>query len=93
MPARPSGPLPSGGAHRHRLGLVVGMMRHQQMKDTARPTGLEQQAIACRARGLLKAYASAWRRSSAGPGVRCRDGRADLLGRGRPRQMPSARNP
>lgn len=50
-PVRAAGP---GGAHRNRLGLVVGVMSHQEMKDAALPAGFPQQTIAGVARRLLK---------------------------------------
>ncbi|MDB5486983.1 MAG: hypothetical protein JWQ58_698 [Reyranella sp.] len=51
-PVRAAG---AGRTHRDRLGLVIGVMSHQKMKDAAVPAGLAQQAIAGVAGGLLKA--------------------------------------
>jgi len=44
-----------GGAHRYRLGLIVGMMSEQQMQDAMPSAGLEHQPVARLAGGFLEA--------------------------------------
>ncbi len=43
------------GAHDHRFGLVIGLVRHQQVKKAALAAGVAQETVACLARGLLHA--------------------------------------
>ena len=51
----PIGSTATRGAHHYRLGLVVCLMRDQQMQNAALVAGLAQQAVARLARGLLHA--------------------------------------
>ena len=52
---QPVGATAARGAHDHRFGLVVGLMRHQQVKEAALPAGVAQETVARPARGLLHA--------------------------------------
>lgn len=49
------GTAAADGAHRHRFGLIVGVMSHEEMKEPALPARLEQQAIPRSACSFLKA--------------------------------------
>lgn len=52
---KPIGAAAARGAHGHRLGLIVGLMRDQQVQDAVLAAGIAQQTIARLPGGLLDA--------------------------------------
>ena len=66
------GAAPAGRAHGHGLGLIVGVVRQQQMQDAPAPAFPAQQPIARRAGRLLKAGAGLGAGPARGSRLRCR---------------------
>ena len=67
-----SAPLPRRATQRHRLGLVVAVMRQQQVEDRLGPASVQQQSHAGGARRRLDAGRGLGARPDAGSRRRCR---------------------